>query len=307
MIQTEPPETAELLTFVRVIDARSMTRAAAELGVPRATIGRRLARLEERLGVRLVRRTTRSLALTEPGERFYQHARRVLDVLGEAESSVRSDRATLSGSLRVSVPPMIDEDFFAMLAGFAAAHPDVRPQVHFASVHVDLRRDGYDVALRAGSISEPGLVSRTLARMPVIAVASPRYLARHGTPRARRDLRRHRCLMGFERGDVPQSQWPASGGVMHVDGAFFSNEIRLLRAAAIRDLGIAMLPTTLVADDLARGALVRVLPGVLRGESRLALVYPERTLVPPQVRAFIEAVTAWAPGWVERRLAQNTQ
>ncbi|UJR86494.1 LysR family transcriptional regulator [Sandaracinus amylolyticus] len=307
MIQVDPPETAELLTFVRVVDARSMTKAATELGVPRATIGRRLARLEERLGVRLVRRTTRSLALTEPGERFYQHARRVLDALGEAESSVRGDRTTLSGSLRVSVPPMNDDEFFAMLAAFAAANPDVRLQVHFSSRHVDLRRDGYDVALRAGTISEPGLVSRTLTRMPVIAVASPGYLARSGTPRTRRDLKRHRCLMGFERGDVPQSQWPASGGVLHVDGAFFSNEIRLLRAAALRDLGIAMLPTTLVGDDLARGSLVRVLPGVLHGESKLAVVYAERTLVPPQVRAFIEAVSAWAPGWIERRLAQNIQ
>lgn len=291
----DPVETSELLAFTRAVEAKSLSRAAAELGVPRATVSRRLQRLEERLGARLLRRTTRSLALTPAGDTFYRHARIVLDAVQTAEASVRSTGPTIAGDLRVSVPPMLDEGFFAMLTAFAEAHPAVRLSVHFSSRHVDLRRDGYDVAIRAGTAIEPGLVARTLGRTRLVAVASPEYLAAHGTPRRRKDLAAHRCLLGFARGELPQTHWPLGGAQVHVQGMFFTNEIRLLADAAVRGLGIALLPRTLVDDALARGALVQVLPGVLEDESRIAIVYPERELVPPQVRAFVDAVIAWAP------------
>ena len=151
------------------------------------------------------------------------------------------------------------------------------------------------MALRAGTTIEPGLVGRILSRLHVIAVASAQYLAEHGTPRRREDLAKHRCLLGFARGEVPQLYWPVGDANVHVEGMFFSNEIRLLAEAANQGLGIAYLPRTLVEDELARGTLVQVLPGVLEGESRIAIVYPERELVPPQVRAFVDAVVAWAP------------
>lgn len=291
----DPVETSELLAFTRAVEAKSLSRAAAELGVPRATVSRRLQRLEERLGARLLRRTTRSLALTPAGDTFYRHARIVLDAVQSAEASVRSTGPTIAGDLRVSVPPMLDEGFFAMLTAFAKAHPAVRLSVHFSSRHVDLRRDGYDVAVRAGTAIEPGLVARTLGRTRLVAVASPEYLAAHGTPRRRKDLAAHRCLLGFARGELPQTHWPLGGAQVHVQGMFFTNEIRLLADAAMRGLGIALLPRTLVDDALARGTLVQVLPGVLEDESRIAIVYPERELVPPQVRAFVDAVIAWAP------------
>lgn len=115
------------------------------------------------------------------------------------------------------------------------------------------------------------------------------------TPRRRKDLAAHRCLLGFARGELPQTHWPLGGAQVHVQGMFFTNEIRLLADAAMRGLGIALLPRTLVDDALARGTLVQVLPGVLEDESRIAIVYPERELVPPQVRAFVDAVIAWAP------------
>lgn len=291
----ESVETSELVAFTRTVDAKSLSRAAAELGVPRATVSRRLQRLEERLGTRLLRRTTRSLVLTSAGDTFYRHARIVLDAVKDAEASVQRDGAALTGDLRVSVPPMLDEGFFAMLTAFAKAHPSVRLQVHFSSRHVDLRRDGYDVALRASTSLEPGLVARTLGRTQVIAVASPAYLAERGTPRRRKDLADHRCLLGFARGELPQTHWPIGGAQVHVEGMFFTNEIRLLADAAMRGLGIALLPRTLVEADLARGTLVQVLPSVLEQESRISIVYPERELVPPQVRAFVDAVVAWAP------------
>jgi len=291
----DPVETAELVAFTRIVDARSLSRAALDLGLPRATIGRRLARLEGRLGARLLRRTTRSLVLTEAGEAFYRHARLVLDAVANAEASVRRPDDAIRGDLRVTVPPIMTHEFYEMLYDFLRAHPDVRLQVHFGTRHVDLRRDGYDVAVRAGSDIEPGLIGRVLARAPMYAVASPGYLADHGTPRTAKDLRNHRCLVGFARGELPQSHWPLKGGgQIHVEGILVSNELTLLGEAARQGLGIALMPTLFCDSFLQTGELVHVLPGIIEADAKLAVVHIEREFVPPQVRAFVEAVVVWA-------------
>ncbi|MDC3955245.1 LysR family transcriptional regulator [Polyangium jinanense] len=296
----DPLETSELLAFSKAVEARSLSRAAAELGVPRATISRRLARLEERLGVRLLRRTTRSLALTDAGEALHRHARIVLDAVHHAEASVRKTDDAVRGELRVSVPPMTGTSFSAMICDFSRRYPEVRLHVHSTTQHVDLQRGGYDVALRAATALEPGLVARTLAREPTLAVASPAYLEAHGTPRSRRDLRHHRCLMGFARGELPQTHWPFAGGKFQIEGALFANDVYLLCDAALEGLGIALLPLILASPHLESGALVHVLPNALQGESHIAVVYPEREFMPPQVRAFIDALVAWAPELIAR-------
>ncbi|MBS2031200.1 MAG: LysR family transcriptional regulator [Deltaproteobacteria bacterium] len=294
-MDNNPVETSELLAFTQTVNGKSVTRAAAELGVPRATISRRLARLEKRLGTRLLRRTTRSLALTDAGEAFYKHARIVLDAVEEAESSLRHGDDAIRGNLRVSVPPISDPSFFAMICAFAKKHPALKVHVHASSELVDLQRGGYDVVIRASQELEPGLVARTLARASLVAVAAAKYLDEHGTPKTVRDLRNHQCLMGFGKGETPQSHWPTtSGSKVHVEGTFFSSDIALLRDAAIRGLGIALLPTMTVHSQLERGELLQVLPGVIGAESRVVIAYPEREFVPPAVRAFVDAVVPWA-------------
>ena len=300
---TEPVETVEVLAFARVVEAKSLSRAAAELAVPRATIGRRLARLEERLGARLLRRTSRSLSLTDAGERFYRHARVVLDSIAQAEASVRSRADAMRGDLRVSVFPFpgvtreATGSFHAMVTSFALAHPGVRVQVDVSTRSVDLLRDGYDVALRATYRVQPGLVARTIERDSVLAVASPAYLAKHGNPSSVKELRRHRCLTSFARGELSQCTWPAGRaglGVVHIDSSFSSNDLGLLREAAVHGLGIALLPRLLIADLIESGALVQVLAGVVEAEHHIAVVYPEREL-PTHVRAFVERLVEWAP------------
>jgi len=299
---SEPLETAEFLAFAKTVEAKSLSRAAAELGVPRATISRRLARLEERLGARLLRRTTRSLVLTDAGEALYRHARIVLDAVGDAEASVRQTDDAVRGDLRVSVPGDLPPSFYAMICEFAARYPDVRLQVHASSRRVDLVRDGYDVALRASIQLEPGLIARRIASDRLIAVASPAYLDAHGVPATRRDLAHHRCLMGFARGELPQTHWPLGGdSTMQVEGALFTNDLRLLVESAARGLGIAMLPRMFVVPLLERGALVQVLPGTLEVDSTVAVVYPERELMPPQVRVFVEAIVAWGKAELDER------
>ncbi len=291
----EPLETSELLAFTQSVDAKSLTRAAAELRVPRATISRRLARLEKRLGTRLLRRSTRSLALTDAGEALYRHARIVLDAVAAAQLSVRRPDDAIVGELRVSVPPIVDEGLFELLASFARRHPQVRLQVHSSTRYVDLLRDGYDVAIRAGSELAPGLIARTLFRSKLVAVASPSYLHEHGVPRSVRDLRHHRCLMGFARGELPQTHWRIDGRAVHVEGAFFSNDVNILCATASHGLGIALVPQFFAAARIESGSLVQVLKGLSLGHDHVAIVYVERELLPPQVRAFVEAMLTWKP------------
>ncbi len=299
---SDPVETAELVAFTKTVESKSLSRAAAELRVPRATVSRRLGRLEERLGARLLSRTTRTLVLTDIGEVFYRQACIALEAVRLAQQSVRMTDDVVRGDLRVSVPPVMSVSFHAMLCEFATRYPELRVHVHTSNQLVDILSGGYDVALRASSHIQPGLIARTLFRDPMIAVASPAYLADRGTPRTQRDLRTHRCLLGFARGELPESHWPmVTGGKLHVDGAFFANDIALLCDAALRGLGIALLPRDLVASHLESGALLQVLADIIGAEMQIALVYPERAFLPPQVRAFIDAVAAWVP----RELAAN--
>lgn len=299
---TEPLETAELQAFTRVVEAKSLSKAAQQLKIPRATLGRRLARLEERLGTRLVRRTTRSLAITDAGELLYHRARVALDAIAQAEAAVRRGDGALRGELRVSLPPVTTPEFIEVLLAFARAHPEVRCHFDFSTRHVDLAREGYDAALRAtdGEL-EPGLVSRVLSRSRSVAVAAPRYLAAHGTPETPKDLQHHRCLMGFTRGEHAQTSWPRLGArPLRVEGHFFANDLRVLGAAVLAGMGIAVLPELIVREPLARGLFVHVLPDSIGGEARISIVYAERELMPPQLRAFIDWTVARMPAAVAR-------
>jgi DNA-binding transcriptional LysR family regulator len=292
----EPLETAELLAFAKIVESKSLSRAAIALRVPRATISRRLARLEERLGVRLLRRTTRSMVITDAGEALYGHAKVVLDALAKAEESLRHRDGKIRGDLRISMLPIRSEAFSAMLLDFMRNHPEVRLYIHASTRHVDLRRDPYDVAIRgtSGPI-EPGLIARVLYKSELLAVASPEYLAARGRPKGPRDLAGHRCLLGFARGESPMTHWPAKGlKPIPIEGALYCNDLLLLVDACLDGQGIAMVPAEVVTAHLASRELVRVLPKVLTAPLQISLIYPERELTPPQVRAFIDTFAAWA-------------
>lgn len=295
MQMPELPETSELLTFVRTVEARSISRAARELGVPRPTVGRRLARLEQKLGARLLRRTTRTMALTDAGEALFHRARAVVASVSDARDSVARRDDKVRGLLRVSAPPMGGEAFGGLVADFLAAHPEVRVELETSSRHVDLVAGGFDVAIRASSELAPGLVARNLARTRLLAVASPAYLARAGTPRRAADLAKHAGLVGFTRGEHPTTHWPRPrGGRVRVEARLASNDLPTLREAALRGHGVALLPLALVYDDVTEGRLVPVLPAQVGADVRIAVVYADRELVPPAVRAFVDAVAAWA-------------
>ncbi|HEY6462180.1 MAG TPA: LysR substrate-binding domain-containing protein [Polyangiaceae bacterium] len=303
-----PLETSELQALVRAVDAGSLSLAARELGLPRQTLARRLERLEERLGTRLLQRTTRKLALTDAGATLYEHARTIIESAQVAEQAVRQRGREIGGTLRISLPPVYDESLLGVVAEFSAKHPRLHVQASFTAQHVDLVRDA-DVAFRISAALEEGLVATTLRRIEVFAVASPSYLGAHGEPKKVADLAAHDLLVFSADGRTPRGQWPLRGGrTLAVLGVVTSNSFALLRDAARRGRGITLLPSHVAVEDVRSGRLVRVLPDAIHARARLAVVYANRKHVSPAVRAFIEATRRWAresPDYTALRAAEH--
>ena len=209
------PETVELQALVAVVDAGSLSAGARVLSIPRATLSRRLSRLEERLGVRLLHRNTRSLRMSPAGTELYRPARGILSALKDATQAVQPQDAEPSGLLRVSVPPLNSAAFRRMLLEFALEYPKVQLEVIATTAHQDLQRDQIDVAWRAGPTLDPGLIARRLHTTQLQAVATPEYLLTHGNPTRIEDLSEHRCIVGFARGERPVTAWPTLDGGLH--------------------------------------------------------------------------------------------
>jgi len=289
-MESELPETSELLAFVRTAETGSISAAARELGVPRATVGRRIERLEERLSVRLLRRTTRQLKLTDAGVELFDRARLAVDAANEAAEAVRRRDGEPRGLLRVSVPPATST-MTHVVHEYLARYPEVQLELILSTAHEDLIARNIDVALRAGSDLRPGLTMRKLTTTDRCAVASPGYLASAPRLRSVVDLAQHRCLVGYDRGEAPATHWPLrDGGRVRIKASLAANDAAFLRDAALRGGGIALLPDILVQSALDDGHLVRVLPRSLGGSSFVALVYPERQLMKASARAFIDLV-----------------
>jgi len=276
--------------FMAVVESGSLTAAARALAMPRPTLGRRLDRLEERLGVRLVHRTTRRLTLTPTGEALYAKARLVVQAAREAEAEARRADDVPRGLLRVSVPAAVPGGVVAgWIVAFLDAYPEVDVELVATNVHVDIGAGDFDVAMRAGPVDDPSLIARTLVRNERIAVASPGYLDRRGTPASPDDLRDHDCIVAYHAGVAPETHWPLrAGGRVAVSGRLASNQMEVRLHAAIAGRGIATVFARVAAEALADGRLVQVLPDHLHRVERVALVYRDRAFAEPKVRAFVE-------------------
>lgn len=278
--------------FVSIVDAGSVAKAAKNLGLPRPTVSKRLARLEERLGVRLLHRTTRSMKLTKEGEVLYQRARHVVHAAHEAEAAIRRLDNVPRGLLRVLVPPRVPESIFSeWIAEFLQTYPEVHLDVVGTDIHVDLVAEGFDVAMRHGAMEDSSLVSRTLVVNAEIAVASKEYLESRGTPTKAGDLANHNCIVGYTGKNVPNHRWPLlDGGSTLVSGSLMTNQATLRVEAAKRHLGIAIVIDRMVGGLLASGELVAVLPKIVGRRDRVCLVYPDREFLEPKVRAFVDFI-----------------
>lgn len=255
----ENPEGMDLLaamaTFVRVTDAGSLSKAARELEVTPAAVSRQLTALEQELGASLLVRTTRHVALTEEGRRFYEHAERMVHEAEEARASVREDRA-IRGRVTVSMPTAFAHaGIHIALAALVTTNPGLVIDVRLEDHPVDLLADGIDVAVRAGLVPPDSttLVAQPLATLDRAVVCAPAYVKRRGEPHAPRDLAGHDALVHLHAGNAV-GVWALYAGddstQVAVAGPLRATALHVLRDAAVEGVGIALLPRFLVADDL---------------------------------------------------------
>jgi DNA-binding transcriptional LysR family regulator len=285
----------ELETFVAVVEGGTFSAAARTLGLPVSTISRQVTRLEERLGVRLVNRTTRQVTPTGPGQSYFERARRIVADSQEAEEEVRQLHGEPRGLLRISAPPSglrasLVED---LIAAFMQRYPEIEVELAAESRYVDLVAEGYDLALRGGILRDSSLTARRLLRMRTGLIASPAYLERRGRPRRVADLARHDLVV--QRTPGRQPRWPLTPrGSLSVRGRLTTNDLALSRAAALAGVGIAYMPLMLVDQELAAGLLEPVLPNAIgRDTDGMHLVYPQGRLLATKVRAFIDFAVAF--------------
>jgi DNA-binding transcriptional LysR family regulator len=284
----------EIAVFVHVVQAGSFTAAARQRGVPKSTLSRAVTRLEETIHARLLRRSSRKIALTEAGRAFYDRTAPHVAGLREATESLdREDQP--QGTLRITAAPDVGDAFLGdMLVCFLARYPRVRVEVDLSTRKQNLIEEGFDVAIRASPrIDDAGLVARKIVLSELQLFASPTYLARRGTPEKVEELAEHDCVL-FRPIDG-KNEWSltnASGAEekITVTGRIGGSDFPFLRAALRAHAGIGYLPSFVGARDVADGVLARVLPEWQRVSATLWLVYPAAKHVPRKVIAFRDFV-----------------
>lgn len=285
----------EVLMFCKVVETKSFTAAALVLGVPKSTVSRKLAQLEERLGVRLVQRTTRKLSLTDVGQVYYDRIRTVITDIATAEKVVNDMQATPRGLLRVTAAVDFTERCLSTIVGdFAAKHPDICVEMNASDGLIDLVEEGYDVAIRFGPLVESSLTAKRLCTMDMYLCAAPGYLAEHGTPSKIQELEDHRRILFAPIAKV--QSWTLSHGKERYEfsrpARVISNNFATVRAALIAGAGIGVCSDFMVADDIASGRLVRVLPKWGSPVGSVYAVYPSRQNVAPKLTTFLNHVSA---------------
>jgi len=296
----------EINAFAAVADARSFTRGARRLGVSSAQVSKLVARLENRLGARLLNRTTRDVSLTDTGRAYLERARQLLDDFEGLESSVR-DQGGPSGLLRVSAPVSFGaSQLTPALLDFAIAYPEVSLDVWSTDRMVNLVEEGFDVAVRIGQLGDSSLVARRLAEVRMVACASPEYLQRAGTPQRPEDLAAHEAIIDT---NVPEPAiWnfgPERGGVtVRVHGRLRFSGAGPCVAAARAGLGVARTPAFAAAEDLRAGRLKALLCDVEPQLIHVHAVYPHARHLAAKVRAFVDFLARryagepeWHKGW----------
>ncbi len=279
----------EILVFTRVVQAGSFIGASRELEMPKSTVSRKVAELEERLGARLLHRTTRKLRLTEVGQAFYQHAARVVAEAEEAEHVVDRMQEVPRGLLRVTAP--LNFGYLGpIVASFLTRYPEVQLEVVCADRVVDLVQEGFDVAVRAGQLDDSTLTARKLGVLRSYLVASPAFLEKHGTPREPQELERFDCVV-FGVG-VDRSRWRLRRNrqtvVVEVNARFAVNDFDLIDDVACAGLGVTMLPVFRCIEHLRAHRLERVLREWCSPEIPLHAVFPSKRHVSPKVKAFLD-------------------
>lgn len=291
----------DIAAFASVVKYGSYTAAAKQLGLTRSAIGKSVVRLEQSLQVRLLNRTTRSLSLTDDGRVLYETCVTILEELEGVENALAQRSGTPQGKLRISLPVALGRlHVMPVIAAFIIKWDAVAVEACFSDRVVDLIDERFDLAVRIGMPKEDSrLLTRTIAHQQMITCAAPTYLLRHGQPESPTDLNKFRCLHFLAEGRVlPWSFRVADKFVSVVnEGGLQMDNAEAIKVAALSGLGIAKLPSYIVADDLRTGALKAVLGEFAEPPEPIRIVYPSKRHMSPKVRYFIdELASLWSPG-----------
>ncbi len=285
-------------TFAAVVDRNGFSTAAEALGHSTARVTRQIAWLEQRLGTRLLNRTTRRTSLTSAGTAYYQRCLQLLAEFDDIEATVGAQAQTPAGVLRINAPVSFGIARLApLLASYRERYPQVTLDLALSDRLVDMVEEGYDLAIRITRTPAPTLIARRLAEARILLCASPAYLARMGTPRHPDDLAGHQCLnYSYWSGG---HEWRLQGAdgehVVRIDGGLRANNGDVLRAAALAGMGVVLQPDFLVGDDIDAGRLVQLLPTYTLPPVGIHAVYASRSHLAPKVRSFIDHLVETMP------------
>jgi len=282
----------DLLVFTRVVKEGSMAAAGRELGLSTAVVSKRIQRLEDGVGVRLMHRSTRKLSLTDEGALYHDYCVRILAELEEAETLIGRGKRQPAGTLRVTVPAAFGRLHIAPLVPeFLGRYPNVRLSLHLSDQRVDLIEEGYDLAVRIGELRDSNLIVSPLGVDRRVLVASPAYLARHGAPTRPEELSKHNALLFANPSPVDSWNFIDRKGKEHrvkVKGNFETNNCDALREAILAGLGIALRPRWDVWRDISLGHMVALLPDYTHPSFPIQALYPSRRQLSQKVRLFID-------------------
>jgi DNA-binding transcriptional LysR family regulator len=294
---------ATMETFVHVVDAGSFVAAAQRLNLSPAMVSRHVRELEERLGTRLLNRTTRRIGLTEAGAAYHERCQQILREIEEIDLAVGSEAQHPRGVLRVNAPVVFGARHLSLaLAQYVRRYRDVLIDLSLTDRFVDLLEEGADVAVRIGELRESSLVARRLCPIRLVVCASPAYLERHGVPRTLADLAQHNCLgYTYTRGGM---EWeligPQGPVVVPIRGSMRANHGEVLYQAAIDGVGLVLQPTFMAGEALAAGRLRAVLTEYRPAELSAYAVFASRKFLSAKVRTFVDflaAIYGPEPGW----------
>jgi len=277
----------DMALFVEVVKARGFRGAAQAIGIPNSTLSRRISGLEKAIGLRLLNRTTRKIELTEAGQIYFERCKRIVEEARIAHEQLADMLMQPSGVLRVSLPVDFANAYLApLIAEFAQSYPGISFEFDLTPRRVDLVAEPFDLAIRIGESEPSHLIARPLAHLSRHIYASKRYLEIHGEPKRPAELARHQCLLMSK-----NTVWTLCNGSKSIEvtvaGRFQLNSIGMIRRLATLDLGIAILPEEIVADDIAGGRLRRIL-SAWQGTPVSVYAITETRLLPAKTQRFIE-------------------
>jgi DNA-binding transcriptional LysR family regulator len=293
----------DVLTFVKVAQFESISRAARSLGMPISTVSRRLSVLESKLGVSLLRRTTRRVSVTAQGREYLNQCREPIALLEEAERALRLGQRRPEGLLRISVPVILSQEpFLNFLSGFLKAQPRIRIELFITNLFLDLVAENLDVAIRFGELEDSSVIATRLGKSVRYVVAAAEYLKGRKPPAEPADLKLHDCVMLNARNN--ETDWELINGRkkarIHVSGPVSSRDFDSVSTFVYRGHGVGLLPSTYCDEALASGVLVRLLPKWASPQIPVFAVYSNRKFLPLRLNLFLAALAAWkSPPWLK--------